>query len=69
MMTDPTGGSRKSHTLSEVADALGGLGYRHVRRLVQTGQLRARNVAALGEKPCWRVTPQALAAIKKRRGT
>lgn len=69
MTTEPTSGSRKSHTLSEVADALGGLSYRHVRRLVQTGQLRARNVATPGDKPRWRVTPQALAAAKKRRGT
>jgi hypothetical protein len=61
-----SGKSNPTYRLSEVGLALG-IGYRHARRLVQQGELLARNIAPAGEKPRWVVSRQALAAIKKRR--
>lgn len=70
-LSEPAKGHRVSRTsntysLTEVGAILG-IRYRQVRRLIQQGQLRGRNVAAPGAKPRWVVTHQALTAIKKRR--
>jgi hypothetical protein len=44
-----------------------GTGYRRTRQLVSSGELKASNLAAPGERPIWRVTGSAITACRKRR--
>lgn len=57
-------------TLDEAALELGGVSVTHVMRLVEDGDLRARNVARRGAKrPSWRIDPETVERFNTSRTT
>jgi excisionase family DNA binding protein len=62
--TAPTGTSL--HRLGDAAERLG-FTYRHVRRLIASGQLAAVNIGNTKRGPSWRVSEEALRAFQTRR--
>lgn len=57
---------QQTYSISQAAERLG-VGYRRTRQLIASGELKATNIAAPGERPVWRVSPRAVVAAKKRR--
>jgi excisionase family DNA binding protein len=54
-------------SISQAGQRLG-LGYRRVRQLIASGELKATaDPTARGRRPKWRITPQAVAALQRKR--
>lgn len=58
----------KQLTISQAAARLG-VGYRRCRQLIASGELRATtDLTARNGQSLWRITPQAVAALQRKRG-
>lgn len=56
----------KKLTTKQVAEQLG-VGTPRVRQLIRSGDLAAERVFTDADFPQWKITPQAVAALKRRR--
>jgi excisionase family DNA binding protein len=57
---------KSPYTVRQVAEQLG-VHPDHVRRLIHNGELLAFDIAVGKDRPCYRVTPEALAGFIARR--